>query len=165
MEMEKIMFKYVLHIITAILLMLSFLKDRKRTITALKKSWKIFYNLLPRFLAILTIVGIILTLLKPDTISNLIGNSSGFIGMLISSLVGSFTLIPVFIAFPIASVLLENGAGIMQIAIFVSTLTTVGVATLPLEFKYFGVKASILRNVFTFIFSFLIAFIIGVILS
>lgn len=159
------MFKFFLHIITIIVLIVSYKKDSKKTTLALKKSWKMFSNLLPRFLAILTVVGIIIALLNPDTISNLVGNQSGFSGMVISSLVGSFTLIPVFIAFPIASVLLKNGAGIMQIAIFISTLTTVGVATLPLEFKHFGVKASILRNIFTFIFSFVAAFVLGVILS
>lgn len=159
------MFKFFLHIITIIVLIISYMKDAEKTTLAIKKSWKMFSNLLPQFLAILTVVGIILNLLNPDTISNLIGSKSGFSGMIISSLVGSFTLIPVFIAFPIASVLLENGAGIMQIAIFISTLTTVGVATLPLEFKYLGIKASILRNIFAFILSFVIAFILGVILS
>ncbi len=159
------MFKIILYIITIFLIVLSYRKDSKKTILALKKSWKIFSNLLPQFLAILLLVGTILAVIKPDTISNLVGSQSGFSGMVISSLVGSFTLIPVFIVFPIASVLLKNGAGIMQIAIFISTLTTVGIATLPLEFKYLGVKASILRNLLTFIFSFIIAFVIGAVLS
>jgi hypothetical protein len=46
--------------------------------------------------------------------------------MLIAGLVGSITLIPAFVAFPLAAALLHNGAGIMQIAVFVSTLMMVG---------------------------------------
>jgi len=57
------------------------------------------------------------------------------------------TLIPGFVAFPLAAALLKNGAGYAQIAAFVSSLVMVGVATLPMEFKVFGKRAAILRNV------------------
>lgn len=69
---------------------------------------------------------------------------------------------PGFIAFPLAAALLENGAGYMQIAAFISTLMMVGVVTLPVEMKYFGKKASIIRNAEAFIFSLIIAFVMGV---
>ena len=58
---------------------------------------------------------------------------------------------------------MENGAGYMQIAAFVSTLMMVGIITIPVEIKYFGKKISILRNVLAFFFSFLVAAIIGMV--
>jgi len=70
-------------------------------------------------------------------------------------------LIPGFIAFPTAALLLENGAGYMQIAAFISSLMMVGIVTLPMEFKYFGKKISIVRNILAFLFSFLVAFVIS----
>ena len=85
--------------------------------------------------------------------------------MLMASLVGSVTLIPGFVAFPLASVLLKNGAGFMQIAVFISTLMMVGIVTIPLEIKYFGKKAAILRNSTAFAFSFIVAIAIGVVLK
>jgi uncharacterized membrane protein YraQ (UPF0718 family) len=83
---------------------------------------------------------------------------------MISAGIGSITLIPGFIAFPLAKILLENGAGISQIAAFISTLMMVGIITIPLEIKYWGKKATFIRNALAFIFSIIIAMTMGVIL-
>ncbi|KUO75450.1 MAG: permease [Desulfosporosinus sp. BRH_c37] len=151
------MFTIVLYVLAIVLLTISFLRDKKKTKMALKKAWKSFENILPQFLSILVIIGILLALLSPETISKLIGQQSGWIGMLIASLIGSITLIPGFVAFPLASALLKNGAGFMQIAVFISTLMMVGIITLPIEMKYLGNKATILRNALAFVFSFIVA--------
>ncbi|WP_041313973.1 permease [Heliomicrobium modesticaldum] len=158
------MFTAILYFLAAGLLLLSFLKDRKKTKMALKKAWKSFENILPQFLSILIIIGIMLAVLSPETISKLIGQQSGWIGMVIASVIGSITLIPGFVAFPLASALLKSGAGFMQIAVFISTLMMVGIVTVPVEIKYFGKKATILRNGLAFIFSFVVAIAIGVVL-
>lgn len=55
---------------------------------------------------------------------SMIGEETGFTGMLLTSLIGAITLIPVMIAFPIVAELLKNGAGLTQMAVFVSALTT-----------------------------------------
>ena len=143
------------------LLIVSFFKDKTKTKMSLMKAWKSFENILPQMLAMITSVGIIIAVLSPETISKIIGGSSGWYGVLISAVVGSITLIPSFIAFPLAAILLENGAGYIQLSPFVSTLTMVGVLTFPLEIKFFGRKFTILRNVLAFGFAFVIAFIIG----
>ena len=51
--------------------------------------------------------------------------------MLTAAVIGCITLIPGFIAFPLAASLRDAGAGYAQIAIFISTLMMVGIATLP----------------------------------
>lgn len=94
-------------------------------------------------LSILLLIGLILTLLDERTISMLLGADSGIMGMIIAAVIGCVTLIPGFVAFPLAASLLAAGAGYAQIAIFVSTLMMVGIATLPLEIKYFGKHAAI----------------------
>lgn len=159
------MFTIILYVLAFVLLILSYLKDKKKTKMALKKAWKAFENILPQFLSILIIIGIMLAILTPETISKLIGQQSGWIGMLIAGIIGSITLIPGFVAFPLASALLKSGAGFMQIAVFISTLMMVGIVTIPLEIKYFGRKAAILRNSLAFIFSFAAAIVIGVVLG
>jgi uncharacterized membrane protein YraQ (UPF0718 family) len=157
-------FTIILYILTVILLWFSFMRDRKKTKMALKKAWKSFENILPQFLSILIIIGIMLAILSPDTISKIIGGESGFIGMIAAGIVGSITLIPGFVAFPLAAALLKSGAGFMQIAVFISTLMMVGIVTLPLEMKYFGKKATLLRNGMAFVFSFVVAVVIGAVL-
>ncbi len=159
------MFTIILYALTAALLTLSFIKNRKKTKMALKKAWKAFENILPQFLSILLIIGMMLSVLDAKTISSLIGENSGWTGVIILGIVGSITLIPGFVAFPLAASLLRSGAGYMQMAAFISTLMMVGVVTLPLEIKYFGKKAAFIRNGLAFVFSFAIAAVIGVVLG
>ena len=78
-----------------------------------------------------------LAILTPKQISKLLGSESGWYGVLIAAVIGSITLIPGFVAFPLAAALLKSGAGYMQIAVFVSTLMMVGIVTLPVEISYF----------------------------
>lgn len=156
------MFSKVLYVIAITGLLLSFAKDRSKTKQAIIKAWKAFANLLPDFAGILALVGLVLSILSPDTISQVIGAQSGVVGMVLASLVGAITLIPGFIAFPLAYTLLEKGAGVMQVGVFVSTLMMVGFITMPLEKKHFGSKATYLRNGLSFVYSFVVAILLGV---
>ena len=124
-----------------------------------------FVNVLPQFIAILLLVGFLLAVVTPETIQKVIGAESGFVGMLITSLLGAIALVPALIAFPVAAELLNNGAGVTQIAVFISTLTMVGFVTLPMEIKYLGKKVAVLRNTLAYLFAFVTAFLIGVVLK
>jgi len=152
---------YILYGITIALLIISFVKDKKKTKMALKKSWKAFENIMPQILGVIMLVGILLAILNPEVISKIIGKESGIFGVIIASIVGSITLIPGFVAFPTAAMLVENGAGYMQIGAFISALMMVGIITMPVEMKYFGKRLTLLRNAFAFLFTFIVAFIIG----
>jgi uncharacterized membrane protein YraQ (UPF0718 family) len=159
------MFTYILYVLAAVGLALSFFRDRKKTKQALIKAWKSFENILPQFLSILIIIGLALAILSPETITKLLGTNSGVWGVLAASLVGSITLIPGFVAFPLAAALLKSGAGYMQIAAFVSTLMMVGIVTLPMEMKTFGKRATLVRNVSAYLFSIVVALVMGVVLK
>ena len=54
------MFTYILYGLAIVLLTVSVVKDRKKTLMALKKAWKAFENILPQFLAILLLIGLML---------------------------------------------------------------------------------------------------------
>ena len=60
-----------------------------------------------------------------------------------------------------AKTVLEMGAGIMQVAVFVSTLMMVGVITAPMESQFFNRKIMLIRNGLSFAVSFVIAIVIG----
>ncbi|HHV07511.1 MAG TPA: permease [Firmicutes bacterium] len=155
------MFTLLLYFLALGWLIYSWFKDRGKTKQALKKGVKSFLAIFPSFATVLLVIGLMFTFISPDFISRLIGNSSGFLGMLVTSVLGAVTLIPGFVAFPLAASLIELGAGVMQVAVFISTLMTVGIVTAPLEIKYFGRKAVIWRNGLNYVFAFIVAFIIG----
>ncbi|HDP79025.1 MAG TPA: permease [Mesotoga infera] len=159
------LYSIVVYFITGLLLLFSLIASRKKALMALKKAWRSFERILPELIAIMLFVGLLIALLNPETISQLLGENSGILGLFIASVVGSITLIPGFVAFPTAAMLLSNGAGTTQIALFVSTLMMVGVATFPVEKKYFGSRLSIMRNVMALGFSFIVAGLMGMILG
>ena len=159
------MFTYILYGLAAAGLVVSFLKDKKKTKAALMKAWKAFENILPQTLVIFLILGFALAIFSPETIRKLIGEESGYLGALVAAVLGSVTLIPGFIAFPLAAALLKSGAGYMQFAAFVSTLMMVGIITIPIERKTFGMKAALTRNIAAFVFSLIVAVTMGMVLG
>ncbi len=156
---------YILYGVTVLFLAFSFIKDKKKTKMSLKKAWKAFENILPEFLVVILLVGVLLAVLNTEVISKIIGSGSGWLGVMLASVVGAITLIPGFVAFPMAAMLLQGGAGYMQIGAFVSTLMMVGVVTMPVEIKYFGKRLTILRNILAFLFSFVVAYVIGLVVG
>ncbi len=159
------MSNYILYGIALIFLTFSFIKDKNKTKKSLKKAWKAFENILPEFLVVILFVGILLAVFDAEVISKIIGADSRWLGVILAAVVGAVTLIPGFVAFPTAAMLLQSGAGYMQIGAFVSALMMVGIVTIPVEIKYFGKKATIIRNILAFAFSFVVAFVIGLVVK
>lgn len=151
----------ITYILAAGAVMWSYSQDKTKTRQGLKKAWKTFENILPAFAVILMLIGILLTLISPAAVTALLGKNSGFLGMLVASIIGSITLIPGFIAFPLAKAVLDMGAGIQQVAVFVSTLMMVGVVTASLERQFFNTKVVLLRNGLSYIFAFVVAIVLG----
>ena len=150
--------------LTIVLLMISFFSDRKKTIAGIKRGFKMFLGILPTMLNVLILVSIFLFLVPKETLIKLLGKGSGITGVMIAAILGSISLIPGFIAFPLAAILIKNGAAYNIVAVFITTLMMVGILTLPIEIKYFGVRVSILRNALSFIGALIIGLIIGVFL-
>lgn len=155
----------ILYVIAFVLFLISYKKDKKKTKKALLKGWKSIENILPQFLGIILVVGLTLAILKPETISNIIGSNSGIFGVILSALLGSIAMMPTFVAFSTGNMLLQNGAGIAQVAALISTLTLIGIITIPLETKYIGKRAAIYRNILAFVFSIIVAFFVEVVVK
>lgn len=72
------MTSYILYGLCAFLLILSFIKDKEKTKTAVKKGLSSWENIMPQFFTIVIVIGIVLSLVDTDTISKVIGSNSGF---------------------------------------------------------------------------------------
>ncbi|MFD0769712.1 hypothetical protein ACFQZ1_12885 [Bacillus sp. CGMCC 1.60114] len=155
----------ILYTIAIILISISFIKDRDKTKDALLKSWKMFRNLIPSMLSIMLFVGLSLSILTPSFISSIIGEKSGFIGIVYSALIGSVALIPSFVVFPLGNTLVQNGAGLPQVAALMSTLMSVGITTLPMEQKIFGRSFAYSRNASALLMSLIFSYIIWVVMG
>ncbi|MBL4933273.1 permease [Clostridium paridis] len=148
----------ILYSAAIILFLLSYRKDKAKTKKALLRGWKSLENMLPQFLGIIIVVGLTLAVLKPETISRILGSNSGVFGVFLAALLGSIAMMPTFVAFSTGNMLLNNGAGLAQVAALISTLTLIGIITIPLEAKYIGKRGTFYRNFIAFIFSIIVAF-------
>ena len=154
----------ILYAIAIILISISFIKDRNKTKDALLKSWKMFRNIIPDMLSIMLFVGLSLSILTPSLISSIIGEKSGFIGIVYSTLIGAVALLPSFVVFPLGHTLVQNGAGLPQVAALMSTLMSVGITTLPMEQKIFGRSFAYSRNASAMVMSLIFSYIIWVVM-
>ncbi|MFP4021608.1 MAG: hypothetical protein ACLFUK_08385 [Halanaerobium sp.] len=152
---------YTLYYIAGIAVVISFFADRERTIKGLKIGWKKFSKILGTYLKLLIILSFIL-LISDQFIINYLGGQAPFIGLLMGLIIGSITMMPGFIAYPLAGILVSRGVNYMVVAAFITTLMLVGVATYPVEKEYLGLKATIWRNIAGFVISALIAVATGV---
>ena len=142
----------------------SFYKNRMKSLKALKVALKGTINMIPAIGIILVLVGLLMGFFKPELISRLLGNQSGFIGIALASVAGAILMIPSLVAFPLTASLVESGASIPVAAAFITTLTMIGFVTLPIEIKEMGKRLTFLRNGISFIIAVGIALIMGTLL-
>ena len=148
----------------ALLCAVSFILDGKKTIAGIQKGLSLFRNMLLPFLNILIIVSLLLYVVPPEVISRYMGPGSGAAGFTIAAVAGAIVFIPPFISYPIAASLIRQGASYAVVATFMTTLIMVGVLTLPLEFRFFGRRVAILRNVLNFFAAIIVGLIVGVVM-
>lgn len=153
---------YYTYAITGLILLISFIINKQKTIKAIKISFIKFKKILSTFITMLILVSIILFLFPEEVISNYLGNSSKFISVLLASFIGSITLMPGFVAFPLSGILLTKGVPYMVLSAFTTTLMMVGIITFPLEKEYFGVKVTVIRNTISFFIALIVAVITGI---
>ena len=154
---------YVIYGVTLVLLLISFIKNKQKTYKGLKKGAKSFIKLMPVLIPIFLFVGILLAVVNPDLIKSMLGEESGFLGLVSGLVVGSITFMPPFVAYPLGNELLSNGAAYPQVAGFLVTLMSVGIIYFPVESKLFNVKVAIYRNLVSFIGAIVVILIVMVI--
>lgn len=145
-------------------LVFSFIVDRRKTGQAVSLAINSFLKILPQILLIILLIGLFMGFLTPEIIHRFLGGQSGWRGLFSAALLGTVLHIPSIIAFPLAASILEKGAAVKIIAAFLTTLTMIGMITLPLEIRELGKKFALLRNGLSFLFALLMGLMIGAII-
>jgi uncharacterized membrane protein YraQ (UPF0718 family) len=153
--------KLALPAVAVLALLASAAVDRTRTGEALRIALRRFATILPPFVAMLSLASLVLTAISPERVSVWVSGEHLLASTGIAALIGSVALIPGFISFPLAGILLSKGVPYMVLAAFTVTLMLVGVATFPVERAYFGSAVAIVRNVVCFAIALLVALAIG----
>ena len=139
--------KITLWIITTVLVILSFSKNKKKTQMALRKAAFKLGNSLPIFLVLMSGFALIITFIPAELIQKYIGTESGIRGIATAIGLGSISVMPGFAAFPLCAALKGRGIPYYIIAAFSLSLMNVGIVTFPLEKKFLGLKVAVIRNI------------------
>ncbi len=153
---------YWLYAITGLAIVVSLIASRGKTLQALRISYRRFIKILPAFLIMLVLVSVVLFLVPDAVISEYLNAENKFAGVFIASFLGSITLMPGFISYPLAGILLKKGVAYMVLSAFTTTLMMVGVLTYPIEKQYFGTKVTIIRNTISLLIALIIAVVTGI---
>ncbi len=148
-------------VITIVLVLASFFFDRHKTVRALRIAVKKFLNICIPLFVVLIIVSFVLYFIPSELISETLSDGNRYAGMIIASIIGSVTMVPGFIAFPLSGILRQNNVPYMVISAFTTTLMMVGILTFPIEQKYFGTRVALIRNTISFGTALAVALITG----
>jgi hypothetical protein len=115
----------------AALLLVSFLGDRTRTAEAVRIAVRRFTGILAPFPAMLSLASLAITLVTPERLSALVSGEHVCVSTGLAAIIGSVALMPGFIAFPLAGILLENGVAYMVLAAFKDRAAPPGSCVFP----------------------------------
>lgn len=144
--------------------MVSYFKNKGKSKKVFSLSVKLFRNTFSEVFFIMALVALFLSWVPESFIKSLLGNPNEVLSVIFGAGIGTITIIPAFVAFPLSGSLLKSGANLVAVAAFLTTLTMVGFATMPIEIKYFGRKFTFIRNGVSILAAVLIALAMGVIL-
>ena len=154
-------FTLVFWIISIVLVVWAKKKNPMGTKKSAQKSRAMMGNMIGEIIAIIFLIGLVITVIPPQKIEMALGGSDNILATVLAALAGSVTLIPAFVAFPLVGSLMDVGASIVPSVAFLTTLTMVGVVTFSLEKKEFGLKFAVSRNIMSFIAALVIAVVMG----
>lgn len=138
--------------------------DRRKALTGLKKGISALAGIAPVTLLIVAAVGIVLAFVPPSTVGRVLGEGAGLPGILAALGLGALVHMPALIGFPLAGKVLQSGGSSGPVAAFITSLTMIGIFTIPMEAKILGKRFAIARNLASAALAFAIALILGALL-
>lgn len=95
------------------------------------------------------LMGLLQVWIPKDRIKSLIGTGSGLKGILISFTMGTLPTGPLYLAFPLAGSLLQKGARVSNIVIFLGAWAALKIPQLIAETEFLGLPFTALRFILT----------------
>ncbi len=142
----------IMGVIAAVLLIIGYQKGGGEHILGLKSAGSLLIQITPLLILAFIIAGMIQVLIPTEIVSNWIGAESGFRGILIGTVVGSFMPGGPYINLPIAAGLLRVGASVGTIVALLTGWSLLALARLPLDIGIMGWKFTLMRLACVFFF-------------
>jgi uncharacterized membrane protein YraQ (UPF0718 family) len=147
MVRDSLIFVFVF---SAALILLSFFPHRRPKFFDV--SWDFFIEMLTILPAVMILMGLFSVFVPKDEIVKYLGKTSGLKGIALALFFGALPTGPLYVAFPMAAVLIKKGARISNIIIFLSAWACIKIPQEMMELQFLGFKFMLLRLVLTILF-------------
>ncbi|QKE72845.1 hypothetical protein HPK19_08515 [Arthrobacter citreus] len=147
-ELKKYRFFFILLVGFIILTLI----NHSVGIKAFKLTGNSILNMLFLLPPVLIFVGLLDKWVEKETLIKYMGNKSGIYGVLFALLLGGIAAGPLYLAFPIALLLLKKGASIRYVVFFLGVWTTAKLPVVIYEFSSFGMKFTLIHICFGLVF-------------
>jgi uncharacterized membrane protein YraQ (UPF0718 family) len=149
---------------TAALVGYSAMRSRQKTKKALRVALNQFLKVLPFFLAVFAMVGLLEVLLTPRQIQAWLGAQQGALAPIYAAVFGGLATGPPAAVFPLGRYLLGQHASVAAVATLLIAWVAVGTVTLPAETRFFGARFAVSRWAFALTLSIILGLVMGWIL-
>lgn len=144
-------------ILTAVILLAIYPENKAASINASSDLIKELILILP---AVLILMGLFSVWVSKEIVIKYMGHASGIKGMILSLVMGMLPTGPLYIAFPMASMLLKKGARVANIIIFLSAWACIKLPQELVELRFMGARFMFIRLSFTIIMVIFMGFLI-----
>ncbi len=114
-------------------------------------AWEYFKEMAIILPAVFIIMGLVSVWVEREFIVRFLGEGSGVKGVILSFILGSIPMGPLYVAFPLAAVLLKKGAKVANIIIFLSAWACIKLPAELMEFQFLGWKFTLVRYLTTLV--------------
>jgi len=163
--MKKLLRKYWFFSAVIAINVLVLVFQPQMEIDALRFTVRNFLNFLFMLTPIFICIGLMDIWIERDTMIKIMGEKSGFKGVLVALMLGVATAVPLYALLPVAGVLLKKGSRISNVLLFLCASASIRIPLLLFEVSSLGWQFTFARFCLNIVVVFAIAFIIEKLLS
>jgi uncharacterized membrane protein YraQ (UPF0718 family) len=147
--MKKIFSSRNLLLLLALATIIVYVFNRQKAFSILLNSKTYLLEMLCVLPPILILIGLFQVWVPRKTVEKAMGSSSGLKGILMAIFVGTVAMGPLYAAFPLGVSLLEKGASLFNMAIFLCVWASIKIPMILFEIKFLGAEFAGLRLALT----------------
>lgn len=144
-KLKKIIKRYRIFLVLALINLALFIYYPDLGQSSIKITWQNTAEMLKILPPIFILLGLLDVWIERETMVKYMGEGSGFVGVLISFLLGSAAAGPLYAAFPVAGILLKKGTKLSNVLIMLGAWSTTKIPLLLFEASSMGVKFTLIR--------------------
>jgi len=125
-----------------------------------QNSWEYLREAIVILIPVAVMMGLFEVWIPKPLIAQYLGHASGWQGVALAFLFGTLPTGPIYVAFPIAAMLLQKGARPLNVVILLNTWAALKIPQLMVETQFLGTKFMLVRLVLTAPSAFLIGWLV-----